>query len=144
MSRTPGTLLIAAVTMLIVSAAAVVTADSSSSDFVQIHSADGRAVLAPKVRIINWNDTVARFDSTTGAVYEYTADPKDTRIVGRWNLEVAPVSGPTSGMLQIQNPVGVENFGATFLVDVENGRTWILQRFRRNDNANWVEVTIQR
>lgn len=144
MSHAPRTLLLVAVGLLIVATAAVVTADSSSSDFAQLRTIEGQSVLAPKVRIINWNDTVARFDSTTGAVHVYTADPKDTRIVGRWDPEVAPVSGPTSGLLQIQNPVGVENFGATFLVDVDNGRTWILQRNRRTTSANWVEVTIQR
>jgi len=144
MSHIPKALMFTAATLLFVAVAAVVTADSSSSDFAQIQSIEGQSALAPKVRIINWNDTVARFDSTTGAVHEYTADPKDTRIIGRWDPAVAPISGPTSGMLQVQNPVGVENFGSTFLVDVKNGRTWILKRNRRNDNASWVEVTIQR
>lgn len=144
MSRSSQHLIAALIAVTIIAVAAVVTADSTTNnDYVHGYDQNGNLVVLPKVRIISWDNTVARFDSADGSIYRFNGiiGPDDVR--GQWVQAVPGVSG-ASGALQIQNPVGVENFGGTFLVDTVSGRTWILQRARRTrDNPSvgvWKEV----
>ncbi len=144
MSRSSQRTILALLVFTIVAGAAVVVADSTTNnDYVQAYDQDGNRVVMPKVRIINWDNTVAKFDSSTGAIYRFHGDLRTDDVHGQWVKSVPGITG-ASGALQIQNTVGVENFGATFLVDTVSGRTWILQRARRNrDNPSvgvWEEV----
>lgn len=125
--------------------AAVVTADSTTNnDYTHAYNADGNAIVLPKVRIVNFDDTVARFDSTTGALDRFEGSLRGDNVGGRWYPAVPGVKGQTSGMLQLQNSVGVENFASTmFLVDTVSGRTWILELTdgdRRPREGVWEEV----
>lgn len=103
-----------------------------------------------RVRVINFDDTVAIFDSTTGAIAKYNGDFTNPSTRGTWKPHVNGVKG-TSGMLEIQRPegpgaiaatvgTGVTN-GVVFLVDIVTGKTWQLNR--RGTNATWdaVEMT---
>lgn len=125
--------------------AAVVTADSTTNnDYTHAYNANGQAMVLPKVRIVNFDNTVARFDTTNGALDRFEGSLRGDNVGGRWVQAVPAVKGPTSGMLQLQNSVGVENFSsAMFLVDTVSGRTWILE-LTDNDRAPrrgfWEEV----
>lgn len=144
MSRSSQRTLLALLTITIVAVAAVVMADSTTNnDYMQAYDQNGNMVLLPKVRIINWGNTVAQFDSTSGAIHVFKGRLDRYSANGSWVQAVPPVSG-ASGPLQIQNPVGPENHGATFLVDTVSGRTWLMQLASRahaeSGNGSWVEI----
>lgn len=131
--------------LVVVTIAAVVTADSTTNnDYTLAYNADGTPMVLPKVRIVNFDEGVAKFDTTTGSLHRFAGSLRGDHVGGKWILSVPPVSGPTSGMLQIQNSVGVENFASTmFLVDAVTGRTWILELSngdRRARTGVWEEV----
>jgi hypothetical protein len=93
-----------------------------------------------RVRIINFDDTIARFDSSTGAIAKYNGDLTNASTRGTWKPHVNGVKG-SSGLLEIQHAQGPGNFpGATFLVDIVTGKTWQLNR--RGTNATWDLVDI--
>jgi hypothetical protein len=97
--------------------------------------------VVSRVRIINFDDTIARFDSSTGAIAKYNGNLQNTSVRGTWKPHVEGVRN-TSGLLEIQEAQGPGNFpGATFLVDIVSGKTWQLNR--RGTNATWdaVELT---
>ena len=148
MSRSSQRTIVALLVFTVVAAAAVVVADSTTNnDYVRAYDQNGNAVLMPKVRIISWDNGVARFDSETGAIHRFNGNLRRNDVHGQWVQSVPGVSG-ASGALQIQNPVGVENYGGTFLVDTVSGRTWILQRMNRHrDSASvgvWEEIRMHR
>ena len=102
-----------------------------------------------------FDSDIARLDTRTGAVYRFRGDVDNASVRSTWELRVEPVKGETSGILEIQQivlPVQDKVFPSphrlqsdveptTFLVDVANGRTWIL-RHRASTNATWDPVDI--
>ncbi len=93
---------------------------------------------------------IARLDTRTGAVYRFRGDVDNASVRNTWELRVDPVKGKTSGILEIQRIVlpardrlSSDVRPTTFLVDVANGRTWIL-RHRASTNATWDPVDIFR
>jgi hypothetical protein len=93
-----------------------------------------------RVRVINFDDTIAIFDSTTGAIAKYNGDLTNASTRGTWRPHVNGVNG-TSGMLEIQRPEGPgATTGVVFLVDIVTGKTW--QMNRRGTNATWDAVDI--
>ena len=97
-----------------------------------------------------FDSNIARFDSSTGAVYRFRGDIDNPGVRNTWELRVPAVSGSTSGLLEIQR-ISLPNAAhsqdssqsrlATFLVDVVTGRTWIL-RHRASSNATWDPVDV--
>ena len=102
-----------------------------------------------RVRIIAFDDTVARFDSSTGAIAKYNGDLTNPSTRGTWKPHVDGVKG-SSGLLEIQRTQGPgaidsrAGHGASnavvFLVDIVTGKTWQLNR--RGTNATWDPVDI--
>ena len=97
-----------------------------------------------------FDSDIARLDTRTGAVYRFRGDIDNAGVRNTWELRVDPVKGKTSGILEIQRIVlpardrlSSDVRPATFLVDVANGRTWIL-RHRASTNATWDPVDIFR
>ena len=97
-----------------------------------------------------FDSDIARLDTRTGAVYRFRGDIDNAGVRNTWELRVDPVKGKTSGILEIQRIVlpardrlSSDVRPATFLVDVANGRTWIL-RHRVSTNATWDPVDIFR
>ena len=98
----------------------------------------------------NFDSNIARFDSSTGAVYRFRGDIDNSSVRNSWELRVPAVTEPTSGLLEIQriaSPKAAhpadpsQTQFATFLVDVVTGRTWIL-RHRASSNATWDPVDV--
>ncbi len=97
-----------------------------------------------------FDSDIARLDTRTGAVYRFRGDVDNASVRNTWELRVEPVKGETSGILEIQRIVlpardrlSSDVAPTTFLVDVVNGRTWIL-RHRASTNATWDPVDIYR
>ncbi len=98
--------------------------------------------VVPRVEIIAFDQTVALFDTTTGAIHKFRGDLNNPSVRCTWELRVPPIDGPTSGVLEIQKAKGVNGHAdATFLVDSFNGDTWILRQ-RSNSNRSWDPVKI--
>lgn len=97
-----------------------------------------------------FDSDIARLDTRTGAVYRFRGDVDNAGVRNTWELRVEPVKGETSGILEIQRVVlpardrlSSDVRPTIFLVDVANGRTWIL-RHRASTNATWDPVNIFR
>jgi hypothetical protein len=90
-----------------------------------------------RVRIINFDQSVARHDKSTGAIHRFNGNLDNPSVRSSWILHVKGVDKKTSGYLELQSAGG-----ATFLVDVVAGDTWILRR--RASSATWDEVKIAR
>lgn len=103
-------------------------------------SAERARYLLPATQIISFDDTVGRLDTATGAVYRLRGNLDNPSVRHTWEQRVPPVKEPTSGLLEIQRATFNEP-GATFLVDIVTGRTWILQR-RASDNGTWDAVEV--
>lgn len=97
-------------------------------------TATGEQVLSA-VRIIRLDDTVARFDSTTGELMRFRGSLDRPNVRSVWVREAPAVRARTSGLLDIQ-----EAAGSLFLVDVMSGDTWILRRRAANLAWDYVEV----
>lgn len=93
--------------------------------------------LDSKVRIINFDKSVARFDTSTGSIHELNGDLKNPSVRCTWTPHVKGVNKKTSGYLEIQHAGG-----GTFLVDRVTGDSWVLRR--RGSNAKWDEVKLFR
>ncbi|UCD76502.1 MAG: hypothetical protein JSV91_06170 [Phycisphaerales bacterium] len=98
------------------------------------HSRIDRDILS-KVQIINFNQSVARFDTTTGEIHRFNGDLHKPNVRCSWILKVKGVRKRTSGYLEIQHAGG-----GTFLIDRVTGDSWILRR--RGANAAWDEVRV--
>jgi hypothetical protein len=83
---------------------------------------------------------IARLDTTTGAIYRFRGDADNPSVRNTWELRVPPVTGEHSGLLEIQQ-VTLGRHRTTFLVDIVDGRTWILHR-RASTNGSWDPVDI--
>lgn len=105
-------------------------------------NASASDLIVPRVRIIQWDDSVARFDTQTGAIHRFNGDLEKPNVRSEWISHVKPVRESTSSVLEIQKPAGVHSLEATFLVDVISGETWILRR--RGSNAGWDKVDVFR
>ncbi len=90
-----------------------------------------------KVRIINFDHSVARFDTSTGAIHRFNGNLDNPGSRASWITHVKGVAGKTSGYLEIQHAGG-----ATFLVDCKSGSTWILHP--RGSSYTWDEIKILR
>ncbi len=88
-----------------------------------------------RVQIMQFQNKVARFDTSTGAVQRFNGSLSPSNANGTWISFVQPVTTTTSGFLQIQ-----EVDDATFLVDVVSGDTWILRR--QGNIGSWRKVNI--
>lgn len=93
--------------------------------------------LLSAVRIIRLDDTVARFDSTTGELMRFRGSLDRPNVRSVWEREAPAVRAKTSGLLDIQ-----EAAGSLFLVDVMTGDTWILRR--RGVNLAWDYIEVMR
>jgi hypothetical protein len=116
-----------------------------------VYASEAGSLLYPRTRIIAYDsgdqrerrDGVARLDTATGALYRFSGDLGNPNVRSVWVLEVPGVREATSGVLEIQRAEGVNpNVGATFLVDVITGDTWLLRR--RADRAAWDKVDVFR
>jgi hypothetical protein len=94
--------------------------------------------IVPASRIISFGDTIGRLDTQTGAVYELRGNLDNPSTPVRWKRRVAPLDRATSGVLEIQRAT-FNDPGATFLVDVVTGETWLLTQ-RASGNASWQHV----
>jgi hypothetical protein len=99
------------------------------------------AVLVPAAtQIISFDDTVGRLDTVTGAVYRLRGNLENPSVRHTWQLRVQPVTGRTSGLLEIQRAT-FNKPSAIFLVDKVTGRTWILRQ-RASETRSWDPVPI--
>lgn len=133
------------VLLMIVATAAVVLGAgkaASSDDARVIYTPGVGERIVSRVQIIQFDDTIARFDSSTGAIHKYNGDPSKPNVRGQWIRHVRGVDDRTSGILEIQKPRGVHADKTTFLVDVVKGDTWILRR--RGGDASWEAVHVLR
>lgn len=96
--------------------------------------------VLPRVQIIQFDDTFARLDTTTGELHLFSGDFRNTSSRSQWRLHAAGVGG-NSGYLEIQQPQGVSPTNALFLVDVVTGDTWVLSR--RGARATWDHVGLR-
>ncbi|NNF42423.1 MAG: hypothetical protein HKN62_05135 [Phycisphaerales bacterium] len=103
---------------------------------------DNAAYILPAAQIISYDDTVARLDTATGAVHRLRGNLDNSSVQNSWELRVGPVTGATSGLLEIQK-VTFHETDETFLVDIVTGRTWVLRR-RASTNGTWDEIKIYR
>ena len=92
-----------------------------------------QSLVLSSVQIIAFENTVARFDTTTGEIAVLRGNLDNPSTQKTWQVRVRSVSGKTSGLLEMQ-----QASGATFLVDIVDGRTWLLNR--RSTNASWDEI----
>ena len=127
-----------AVLVVIVALAVTLGADRSNRGGPGMRAAS-RSNTVSATEIIAFDDTVARLDTATGALYKFHGDFDNPSAKGEWHLHVAPVDG-SSGYLEIQQ-VGIVP-GAVFLVDVVTGKTWLLHR--RGTGATWDAVDVYR
>jgi hypothetical protein len=63
--------------------------------------------IIPRVQIIQFDDTVARFDTVTGEIHRFHGDLDKPQVRSEWVRHVSGVSGDTSGLLQLQKARGV-------------------------------------
>ena len=91
--------------------------------------------IISRVRIINFNQSVARFDTVTGEIHRFNGDLGKPSVRCTWVPQVKGVKKKTSGFLEIQHAGG-----GTFLIDRVTGDSWLLRR--RGTNAAWDEVKV--
>ena len=92
-------------------------------------------VIFPRVKIIQFDGAVSRFDTSTGEIHKFSGDMTGSDARGNWRLLARPLSQNTSGFLQVQ-----EASNGVFLIDTQTGDTWVLRR--RGNVASWIEVPI--
>jgi hypothetical protein len=126
--------------LLAIGAAFVLGAGRSVQPVIHVPGEGERIV--PRIQIIQFDDTVARFDTSTGEIHRFHGDLDKPNVRGQWVSHVRGVSGNTSGLLQIQKPRGVRGEEAIFLVDVITGDTWLLRR--RGASADWDKIDVAR
>lgn len=107
-----------------------------------VHIAGDGERVVPRVEVIQFGDTVARFDTATGEIHRFNGDLDKPNVRGQWVRHVRGVSGDTSGLLQLQKPRGVRGEDALFLVDAVTGETWLLRR--RGARAEWDNIDVAR
>lgn len=98
--------------------------------------------IVPRVKIIQFDDSVARFDTKTGEIHRFNGDLNRPQVRGQWVSVVPGVESSTSGVLEIQRAEGVRAESAVFLVDVIEGDTWLLRH--RGSGAEWDRIEVHR
>jgi hypothetical protein len=126
--------------LLAIGAAFVLGAGRGTPPVIHVPGEGDR--ILPRVEIIQWGDSVARFDTTTGEIHRYHGDLDKPNVRGQWVSQVRGVSDNTSGLLQLQRPRGVRAENALFLVDAVTGDTWLLRH--RGTSAAWEKIDIVR
>jgi hypothetical protein len=86
-----------------------------------------------RVRIIEFQNMVVRFDTDTGSLMRFSGNLGQSNASGTWFAFVRPVNGQTSGFLKIE-----EAGSGVFLIDAVTGDTWILRR--TGNLGSWVKV----
>lgn len=123
----------AALTLIVASLVAAQSGDRPRTN--QAVTIEG---VVPRMRIINFDEGLARFDTATGAIARLSGNLDNASTQITWTDHVGAVE-QSSGLLEIQQPRGVGAFAdATFLVDIVSGDTWILRR--RGVGATWDAV----
>lgn len=92
-------------------------------------------LIFPRTRIITLGGNVMRFDTATGEMLRFNGDLSGSDARGTWRRFTRPVTGDTSGFLDLR-PIGE----GTFLVDLEEGNTWILRR--GSTLGTWIRVNV--
>jgi hypothetical protein len=121
-------------TFIVVVSVAVTAARSQSRGGTGVQ----RTYDLPNARILSLDGTTVKVDTRTGAVFRLTGDASATGRANQWQQRVPPVTGSTSGMLDVFQLVEHKANG-TFLHDVDGNRTWILT-WRGNQNGQWREI----
>ncbi|MCP3902711.1 MAG: hypothetical protein GY715_03665 [Planctomycetes bacterium] len=93
------------------------------------------------VQIYSVGGTAVKLNTATGAVHSLRGNTGSSG-TSYWWLNVPPVNTAGTGMFEIQRATdsGTET---VFLVDVQNGSTWLL-RLRGNQNGAWQAIPDQR
>jgi hypothetical protein len=92
-------------------------------------------VILSRVRLFNFDNGVARLDTSTGSLSLFRGDLTGRNARGTWQSFARPVSSGNSRFFDLQ----VVN-NAVFLVDAIRGDTWILRD--RGNIAGWDPVRI--
>jgi hypothetical protein len=128
---------------------AALGADRARSNRHAVIAPQRNAFLFSATEIINLpggnpktDSDIARLDTTTGAIYRFRGNVDNPSVRNTWEMRVPPVKGKHSGLLEVQQ-VKLGNHRTTFLVDIVDGRTWIL-RNRASTNGSWDPVDIFR
>lgn len=130
----PGRLSLAMIAILVAAAIGLpMLIGSGSGRDRYVRPLSGSSFVLSNVQIIAFENSVARFDATTGEIATLHGNLDNPSAQKVWDLKVRKVSGRTSGLLELQQAAG-----RTFLVDVVDGRTWLLNR--RGTNATWDEI----
>jgi len=91
--------------------------------------------LLPRAKIFQFKGDVVQLDTATGEVFKFTGNLDNPNARGTLRVFVRPINGATSGFLDIQR-----SGGATFLVDIVTGQTWLLRE--RGNVAVWDPVDV--
>lgn len=89
--------------------------------------------VIPRTRVLDFQGDLVRFDSSSGAVLQFSGNTGAATANGTWIPFVRPLAVQTSGVLQLQH-----TSDATFLVDIVRGDSWILRV--QNNTGNWQKV----
>jgi len=131
-------LTIAAITGAVIASLGESFVAAQSGDLPRANQAVSIEGVVPRMRVINFDQGLARFDSSTGAIARLNGNLDNASTQLTWSDFVRGVDR-SSGLMEIQQPRGVGNFAdATFLVDIVTGDTWVLRR--RGTNATWDAV----
>ena len=120
----------------------VAVALGANRELQTISGGDVRGFIVPAAQIIGFDDTVGLLNTATGAIYRIRGDLNNSSVKNNWEMRVQPVDEQTSGLLELQR-TAFGSAGATFLVDIVTGKTWIL-RDRASSNRSWEPVEIFR
>ena len=112
------------------------TTGTQSAGTTQAQVINSPDLIFPRVRVINLDNTVTRFDTATGELLRFNGDLSGPSAKGLWLRLVRPVTQPTSGFLDVRQ-VG----GGTFLIDLDTGQSWILRR--NTALGSWIVVQTQ-
>ena len=91
--------------------------------------------IFPSVQIIEFDGSVARFDTTNGSIYKFNGDMSGSDARGNWRLVARPLNQSNSHFLEVQ-----QAGNGVFLVDTQTGDTWVLRK--RGTTASWIEIPI--
>jgi hypothetical protein len=97
--------------------------------------------VVPATQIISFQESVGMLDTRTGAIYHIEGNLDNPSVRMEWQLRVPPVTGATSGYLEIQRTTFNQR-GDVFLADIVTGRTWILRR-RASTNGEWMPIRVR-
>lgn len=91
-------------------------------------------LIVPAVRIIRFDDQIARFDTATGEMSRFSGTASGGGASGTWLRLARSVNDSTSQILEIRTVAG-----GTFLIDQVTGQTWVLRR-APGTIGTWINV----